>query len=165
MEAFLYRVILGASLLASTSCATVFPVDYHVLRTGDVPVGLEWIEIRCPDVIDTTRPEKELWLLLPQPPDVPDYREKVIVFRDGSQRVELFAEIVDSKGKAYPLPNWMPGAMGRGTGGFYMRLTSNTLPRKIQLAAVRLRSSHPITFREVLWVDQRTTYGPPNEWP
>jgi hypothetical protein len=157
IRAILCRVLLGASFLLSASCATMFPFDYYVLRTGPVPIGLEWTEIRCPDVIETARREKELWLLLPPPLDVPDYRDKVVVFRKDGKRVEVFAEVVDSEGQVYPLPTWMTRAMidSRPRDGFYMRLTSPKLPSTLRLAAVRLRSSYPITLSEVLWIDTR----------
>lgn len=158
MGAILYRALFGVSLLALTSCATLYPFDYYVLRDGPVPIGLEWTEIHCTDAVETTLPEKELWLLLPQPLDVPDYRDRVAVFRQDGKRVEIYAEIVDSDRKVYPLPVWMTRGMiyGRPRAGTYMRLSSRDLPRTIRLTTVRLRSSYPITLSEVLWTAGRT---------
>ena len=155
MGAISYRVFLGASFLALTACATLFPFDYYVIRNGPIPIGLEWTEIHCPHVIETTLPEKELWLLSRQL-TVPDYRDKVAVFSMKGERVEIYAEVVDSEGKVYPLPNWMTRADIAGRSGTYMRFTSLKLPRTFRLTAVRLRSSYPITLSEVLWTAGRT---------
>ncbi len=158
MGATFYRVLFGVSLLALTSCATFYPFDYYVLREGPVPIDPEWTEIHCTDVVKTTLPEKELWLLLPQPLDVPDYRDRVAVSSQDGKRVEIYAEIVDSDGKVYPLPVWMTRAMiaGRPREGTYMRLSSRDLPRTLRLTTVRLRSSSPITLSEVLWTAGRS---------
>ncbi len=159
----MYRGLLVAALLASAACAALYPVDYYVLRDGPISIGEEWTEFHCPDVIKTTRPDKELWLLLPQPLDVPDYRDKVAVYRKTGERVEIFAEIVDADGKVYPMPIWTQrGIMaGRSREGTYMRLLSDDLPRTLRLTTVRLRSSRPVNLSEVLWVDSRGP-APPN---
>jgi hypothetical protein len=162
MESILYRILLGSALLASTSCATLYPFDYYVLREGPIPIGTEWTEIRCPDVIETTRPQKELWLRLPLPFHVPNFHHKVAVSRQDGQRVEIYAEVVDSEGKVYPLPNWLGGGVivGRPREGIAIIMTSPKLPRTFRLTTVRLRSSYPIALSEVLWIDKRTP-GPP----
>lgn len=153
----LFRGLLAAALVASTACATLYPFDYYVLRDGPISIGEQWTEISCPEVITSTRPDKELWLLLPQPLDVPDYRDKVAVFRKSGERVEIFAEIVDADGKVYPMPNWTQRGFiaGRPREGTYMRLLSDDLPRTIRFTKVRLRSSRPIDLSELLWIDSR----------
>jgi hypothetical protein len=99
---------------------------------------------------------------LPQPLDVPDYRDKVAVYRKTGERVEIFAKIVDADGKVYPMPIWTQRGIisGRPREGTYMRLLSDELLRTFRLTTVRLRSSRPINLSEVLWIDKREP-GPP----
>lgn len=150
-------------MLASISCAAVYPFDYYVLRDTTVAIGPEWTELYCPEVIESARPDKELWLLLPRELDVPDYRDEVAVYRKTGDRVEIFAEVVDDQGKVFPMATWTQRGMinGRPREGTYMRLLGDDLPRSFRLAAVRLRSSHFFDLSEVLWIDSRSP-GPPN---
>jgi hypothetical protein len=159
----LFRGLLAAALLASTACAALYPFDYYVLRDGPISIGDEWTEFNCPDVIKTTRPDKELWLLMPKPLDVPDYRDEVAVYRKTGERIEILAEIVDADGKVYPMPNWTQRGIiaGRPREGTYIRLLGDDLPRTFRLTTVRLRSSRPINLAEVLWIDSRGP-APPN---
>jgi hypothetical protein len=157
------RGALAVSLLALISCAMLYPVDYYVLRDSPVPIGPQWTELHCPEVIYTGRSDKELWLLLPQALDVPNYHDKVVVYRKTGERVEIFAEIVDADGKAFPMSVWSQRGIlaGRPREGTYMRLLGDALPRTVHLSTVRLRSSHPIVLSEVLWIDARNP-KPPN---
>lgn len=158
-----YRIMLAAVLLASASCAAIYPFDYYVLRETPVSIGPESIELSCPEVIETRRPEKELWLLLPPSLDVPDYRDEVAVHRKTGERIEIFATIIAADGKVYPMNVWTQRGMiaDRPRAGTYMRLLSDDLPKTIRIVAVRLRSSHPVDLSEVLWIDSRSP-GPPN---
>jgi hypothetical protein len=157
--------MLAAALLLSSACATLYPFDYYVLRDVPFSIGTEWTELSCPEIIETHRPEKELWLLLPPPLDVPNFHDKVAVYRKTGERVEIFAEIVDVDGKVYPMPIWTQRGMiaSRPRAGTYMRLLSDELPPNFRLATVRLRSSEPIDLSEVLWIDSRTP-GPPQSY-
>lgn len=156
------RPMIGFTAALLTACTAMYPFDYYVLREGPIFIGTDWTELRCPEVIESARADKELWLLLPQALDVPDYRDEVAVHRRTGERVAIFAEAVDSKGKTYPMGVWTQrgSIAGRPREGTYLRLLSNELPRTLRLSAVRLRSSQPVELSEVLWIDARTP-GPP----
>ena len=56
----------SALTFALVGCSTLYPSGFHVLREGPVRIGPAWTEIHCPEVVTTTLPDKELWLLLPR---------------------------------------------------------------------------------------------------
>lgn len=158
------RLSCGFTAALLAACAVTHPFDYYVVREGPIPIGPDWTVVQCPEVIESGRPDKELWLLLPQALDVPDYRDEVAVHRRTGERVAIFAEAVDANGASYPMAAWAQrgSITGRPREGTYLRLLSNELPRTLRLSAVRLRSSKPVELTEILWIDARTP-GPPKK--
>lgn len=153
----LYRVFLSASVLAFSACATLDNFQYWEVRKGPIPVGPEWTEVHCPDPIAATGHQR-LYLLIPVGSHVPNFHDKVIVFDKDGKRVALYAEIIDTEGRVYPLTQW------RGLTDFkrsiqivdgwsypYIKLTSKDLPLTLRFNTIRLRSSAPLVLQDILW--------------
>ena len=150
--------LVTAGLLALAACAQLYPFRYTELTQGPFTVGPEWTEIQCPGGIETSLPKKQLFLRLQRKATVPDYREKVVVV--GDQRIHVEAEVVGADQRVYALSEWKQLSVIAGRGGINVTLTHPDFPRTLRITTVRLRSSSPVTFDEVLWTSSREP-GPP----
>jgi hypothetical protein len=151
------RILAVVLLAALASCAQFLLTE---VSKEPITLGPQWQEIRCPEGLEASLPEKRLFLLLQPGADIPDFRDEEVVLA-GGRKVKVYAEVVDSDGRAHPLNRWRPRSTfsSRPHPGFFLTLTSYDLPQTLRIVSVRLRSSSPIRVQEVLWASSRTPGG------